>query len=1303
MSAPANHSLPGESTIPVYHRLATLNVASLAGRLPEVLSLADRLSLTVLCLQETRVRPDSWDAVRRAFRARGWECHFGSPIPQPVGGAGPTAGGLLIATRVPAEPYALPDSQLLHGRALAIRLHFPSARPVLLVNFHGHASDPFAASRAASLLLETVGASGDRWVLAGDHNLLVEQWPYSALLAAGRARAWDDLFILQPHKGTRRHPTTGAYTQRTIDFAVAHPEVVALSRHQEPGPADHDIVTYSIAGSPPQPVHCWKPVRALGGPDHAEAIHARWDHIWATVKQSFESALAVADLDLAWTQLSGVAEEALGAGRGECRAGEPRLGRRDPTGSTKPVKCQPLRERQLRRLLRKARDLHAPRCAAGHSPDLVGRLRANFGTLLAALPSVYSHLRAWDWDDPSCLQRLQSFVDEQAAWLARSRLDHWRRAVQEDVGRLSAWIRADPPAHPPGSPEPPAAIAAQWASTWEQRWRQGYTDLDGLSALLHTVPRQPVPDMQVTPALLRKAVARAVHTSAGLDSWRPADLARLPDTFFEGLARLWTHCLSLGALPTVWRHVRIALVPKPDASMRPIAIAVAAYRVCASATVTALRPWIVSWADPALYGGLPGRSAADLHDRLFGDIHVARTAFASHFFGAKADVRRCFDQLDFEVTFRVFAHLGCPPGLVCLLRHFYATQLRWFSVAGAVHPTPVLPERGLLQGCPFSPALLCATMSVWAQHVRAAAPRVNLGIFLDDRTLWTVGEHDPGQLTTAVRRGAEVDAVTGMKLHPDKLGSFALTARGRSALLAHRALLGEPLARPTLLGITYTFGGRIVCAPAEDVTRRAAHRCRKIAKAARTLALRRKLAVTLVVSLFRWAGPWHRYSLAEVKKWQANIEHVLCGRRPPPARSGFRLWGLYGAPQVHPHFVLHYEALRHQWRVLARHHPAEPPRPTTCPRFKAALAYFAWTAHEGFWTTPFGDLTPGWDAESALHRLAAASWLRLLWADDPKSGGTPPPAGTVPTFDGSHDYADTADPLWRRVVLAAAPDARNVQRLDPAQPVSCDCGAPEATRTHLTFHCPSRPWPGEQRTVPERRLLTPLVPSIPFRRDSRNPPQALVAYLQRRAAAGSTPVILAIDGGCKSPALRALCPRTAWAVSSQRGSFRFSAPLFGPDSTAAYAERSALWHAVAASAEAGVDIALLVDNQAVVRRLCRGLAGNVMGDCQGFWPSNAIAWIPSHDKQQLWEPPAGFPSAKECRNANRFADEAATQALDEHQQNVNACVEALADAAAWAEAALIAQHAVCGPFWGKCLPHWGFERRDGFCNPSLPR
>ena len=103
--------------------------------------------------------------------------------------------------------------------------------------------------------------------------------------------------------------------------------------------------------------------------------------------------------------------------------------------------------------------------------------------------------------------------------------------------------------------------------------------------------------------------------------------------------------------------------------------------------------------------------------------------------GSKADVKRCFDSLDFEVTFRIFARLRDPPGLIAVLRHFYSVQERWFAVSGAVFPRPVRATRGLLQGCPTSPALLNCTMTLWVIHTRLAASSVRLGVYLDDRTL----------------------------------------------------------------------------------------------------------------------------------------------------------------------------------------------------------------------------------------------------------------------------------------------------------------------------------------------------------------------------------------------------------------------------------------------------------------------------------------------------------------------------------------------------------------------------------------
>ena len=79
-----------------------------------------RLGIVTLCLQETRVHPDSWDAVRRAFGHQGYVVHFGEALP------GPSAvGGLLVATRLPACPFPLPDSPLLRGRAMALRVAPP--------------------------------------------------------------------------------------------------------------------------------------------------------------------------------------------------------------------------------------------------------------------------------------------------------------------------------------------------------------------------------------------------------------------------------------------------------------------------------------------------------------------------------------------------------------------------------------------------------------------------------------------------------------------------------------------------------------------------------------------------------------------------------------------------------------------------------------------------------------------------------------------------------------------------------------------------------------------------------------------------------------------------------------------------------------------------------------------------------------------------------------------------------------------------------------------------------------------------
>eukprot|EP00439_Symbiodinium_sp_Y106_P005972 s12747_g1.t1 len=390
-----------------------------------VLALVARLGIVTLCLQETRVHPDSWDAVRRAFGHQGYVVHFGEALP------GPSAvGGLLVATRLPACPFPLPDSPLLRGRAMALRVAPPQGRPFVLANFHGqldsynagHAAsllldalgssgdpwilaggrpfvlanfhgqlDSYNAGHAASLLLDALGSSGDPWILAGDHNRLQEQWPYSAAFASGLARAWDEFFLSQPHCGTRRNPA-GHYTCRTIHFILSHPSLAPLSREQVPGPGDHDVVAYSLPGFGPLPhTACWRRSREqVPGPgDHDVVAYslpgfgplphtACWrrcapltpspDPVFS-LPAAFDDAVSGEDLDLAWSLLSCAAEAALG-----------RLCLRDPMGSSRAPRCQSLLERKLRRLARRTAALAD--CSNHERPGLL----SNIASLTADLP-----------------------------------------------------------------------------------------------------------------------------------------------------------------------------------------------------------------------------------------------------------------------------------------------------------------------------------------------------------------------------------------------------------------------------------------------------------------------------------------------------------------------------------------------------------------------------------------------------------------------------------------------------------------------------------------------------------------------------------------------------------------------------------------------------------------------------------------------------------------------------------------------------------------------------------------------------
>ena len=292
----------------------------------------------------------------------------------------------------------------------------------------------------------------------------------------------------------------------------------------------------------------------------------------------------------------------LGASKAGSTARQPKLKHRDPTSSTHAPRCQPLLERKLRRLARRADELarHAP-----HQPPLLWR---KIQTAIADLPDYTHVLRPLQWGTKEAASAVFQLADEVADVYARSRLEAWKRAVQDDLHRLAKWVTAEHAPPPEGEPQAPSAVASNWAQIWEGRWLSNHFDASEAKQLCDSVIEQrPSVELTVTTDHLINAMRKSVGKAAGADAWFAADLLRLPDSFLRALLDFWNLCLDVAQLPRAWQTVRVALLPKEDGGMRPLAIASVLYRVCMTATVKALRTWSRSWLPSELYGGVEGR------------------------------------------------------------------------------------------------------------------------------------------------------------------------------------------------------------------------------------------------------------------------------------------------------------------------------------------------------------------------------------------------------------------------------------------------------------------------------------------------------------------------------------------------------------------------------------------------------------------------------------------------------------------------------------------------------------------------
>ena len=1254
-------------------RVGTCNVRSLTGKMGAVMDLAANAGVNLLCLQETKLTQEGLHAMRQAFRAKGWKL---LPGPLAVDSAGKASGGVAVITDWPVEVLEVPVAAAFPTRVMAVKAHRPAQRPLLVINGYLPAADDQLNQHIASTVLRWATTSGEDFVFLADWNRTPNQQPLCGFLAGGLVYAMDPDPFLEG-KGTHRLEN-GDYTGRLIDFGLSSTRLAVDGRAQHLGPADHDLVTYDVHLLSGRRGWRWQPQLRLD----EDKKNVDWQAHWHSLDASFKVALDENDTETAWRLLSGAAEAALaqdGARPAKPRGvpGKPLL---TEAHAGKTPSVQTLRERKLRRAARRAKAV----LEGSAPPDGSSKLLKYLQHLADVFPDLGQVVQL---RGSALLAFLLEKAAEEEARANRARLDKWATDVQTDLPRLARWVKASAVERPTAfedfaeDPDPQAkaeAAAVVWGDRWNRLRRPDGAALHRLLGELDITAAQ-APSLRLEGhALLRRAKATA-RKAPGCDGWAGRHWRLLSEDFFDLLAAVWNAVLGGAPIPQAWTQVRICLIPKGDGGSRPLAIASLAWRLGAACLVQQLGEWIRQVFPKELYGGLPDRSADDVHAELTQAMYVQRGG--GPLAGCKADVRRCFDSASPDLALQCLRQMGAPAPLLDVMGRFYDQQERWIMVDGATCRRPLRACGSLLQGCPVSPLCLGAMMVVWAATVQRANTGVQLAIYIDDRTMWVRKRWGAARaVRDAMMAGAVADDALGFTLHPEKLESFATTQAVREDLLGLADIVGIPQVTFTLLGIPYNTTRAAPVATA-GVAATLMARCKRIQKFGGSRSLRCVLLKKLVIPLFRWAAPWLRFSKKLLATWTAAIERAAWGGGIPRGRSPALAWLTVVGVDLLPAYVCAETAvLREHRRLHLQRHSSE--ATFTAEAFKAV----DWKrGDDGTWTTRHGCFRAGAISAEGLRRQLRLAWARKLLLKDNK---TKQEGGFVGDFDLAHHLTTGrhVDGYKARVMAGAAADSRHlVEKGGTAADFVCDCGRRGPTRSHLTFECSSAPWTLELRSALERRLLLPLGPSAP-RWDMADYEADVAKLVQHLAGLDATQVhYVATDGGCALARGAEFWQRAAWGVAFENG--EFGGLVLGAEQTAAEGERVAVYLLAMALLQCGRSIRLLVDNQAVAGRLRRGRKACENGDPWALWRVIAdavhlldVAWVPSHGKKPLWGPPPDWLDGVACRALNARADAAATQALDAVRAVVVALVRAAKERRAWAAAAVAAQMRATQPW-----------------------